>query len=165
MTEWALWLLPGGHTTPQCTRWLRKKPKESFLKEYTTINQLGVLGFALKIQFNIINNRRACKILMDTWWQACAAVCPKVICKNIKLSVSFCHGLAETKGPFTLTSFGPDRQTFQLDPIQNYRCETSLGPLCRPNCQTLVQQKEVVSVWIKLNHGSVQFGSSVKTFF
>ncbi len=61
-----------------------------------------------------------------------------------------------SKGPFTL--LGPDFWTFQFDTNQNYRCDTSPGPWSGLNSQTLVQEKEVVSVRIK-------FVSSVKTFF
>lgn len=32
---------------------------------------------------------QTCKILTDISWQACAAMFPKVICKNLKLSLSF----------------------------------------------------------------------------
>lgn len=46
-------------------------------------------------------------------------------------------------------------QTLQFDLNQNYRCEISPRPQSGPNSQTLVQQKEMVLVWIKLNHGSV----------
>ena len=62
----------------------------------------------------------------------------------------------ETTGPFTPTSF---------DSNQMYRCETSTGARSEPNSRNLVQRKEVVSVRIKLNHGSVRFVSSVKKFF
>ncbi len=61
------------------------------------------------------------------------------------------------KGSFTPTLFGPDFLTFQFDLNQNCMCETSPGPRNRPNNQILVQQKEVVSVQINLNHGSGLF--------
>lgn len=59
------------------------------------------------------------------------------------------------KGGLTPTSFGPNFQTFQFDPNQHDRCETSSRPWSGPNSRTVVRPKEVVSVRIKLNHGSV----------
>lgn len=55
---------------------------------------------------------------------------------------------ANVRLPSHLVSF----RTFQFDPNQTYRCETS----CRPRFNSWSPSKDVFSVWIKLNHGSVR---------
>ena len=49
-----------------------------------------------------------------------------------------------------ISLFGPDLQTFQLGPNRK-KCERCLGP----RSGNLVWSKEVISVRVKLNHGSV----------